>query len=80
GSLNVFWLVLMGVLSGSGVSLVLGLGLLLGGLAGFHISAVSFHRTDQARFSILVQRTVSFRRLPDVHLDTWGISGLPARE
>src|SRR5215510_6013790 len=43
GSLKVFWLVLMGVLSGSGVGLMFGFGLLLGGLAGFHISAISFH-------------------------------------
>jgi len=44
GSLKVFWLVLMGVLSGSGVGLMLGFGLLLGGLAGFHIYAISFRR------------------------------------
>src|SRR5579871_5649768 len=42
GSLKVGWVLIVGF-SGSGLVLGFGLGLLLGGLAGFHISNTSFH-------------------------------------
>jgi hypothetical protein len=64
----------MGVFSGSGVDLGLGVGL-LGGFAGFHISNTPFHfRADFAAWLLILVRNLfragDFKRLPRVHLGT----------
>jgi hypothetical protein len=67
--------------SGSGIVLGFGLGLLLGGLAGFHIANTSFPLGRSIQPGLNSIAAVGYcGRLPDAHLDTGYKSMAAARK